>query len=82
VLFLIVLLVYVRYEYFTHQSAEAILDLLKGPRAIVAGVVYLQDEKYTFQVHEGGKEWSVYGSPVCHSFISFQVPSWISRTLN
>jgi hypothetical protein len=46
------------------------IDLLKRPRAIAAGVVYLQDEKYTFLVHEGGKEWSVYGSPVRHSFIS------------
>ncbi|KAJ7816507.1 hypothetical protein B0H14DRAFT_3148594 [Mycena olivaceomarginata] len=44
-------------------SAEAILDFLKGPRAIAAGAVYLQDEEYTFLVHEGGKEWSVYGSP-------------------
>ncbi|KAJ7315304.1 hypothetical protein DFH08DRAFT_1039844 [Mycena albidolilacea] len=51
-------------------SAEAILDLLKEPRAIVAGVVYLQDEKYTFRVHEGGKEWSVHGSPDVEAFVS------------
>ncbi|KAJ7108643.1 Metallo-dependent phosphatase-like protein [Mycena epipterygia] len=45
------------------ESAEAVTELLKGPRAVAANVVYLQDEEYRFKVHEDGKEWSVYGSP-------------------
>ncbi|KAI5990078.1 Metallo-dependent phosphatase-like protein [Pisolithus albus] len=27
------------------------------------GIVYLQDQQYTFQAKDGGREWSVYGSP-------------------
>jgi len=38
--------------------------MLKGQRAIDAGIVYLQDEEYKFKVREEGREWSVYGSPV------------------
>ena len=41
------------------------MDLLKGPKAVAAGIVYLQDEEYTFKTKEGGRTWSVYGSPVC-----------------
>ena len=40
------------------------MQMLKGARAQKAGIVYLQDEKYEFKVHENGKLWSVYGSPV------------------
>ncbi|KAJ7931276.1 Metallo-dependent phosphatase-like protein, partial [Mycena leptocephala] len=45
------------------ESAEAVLGLLKGPQAVAANVVYLEDEEYKFKVRENGKEWSVYGSP-------------------
>ncbi|KAI6039788.1 Metallo-dependent phosphatase-like protein [Pisolithus marmoratus] len=27
------------------------------------GIVYLQDQQYTFQAKDGGRKWSVYGSP-------------------
>ena len=40
------------------------MQLLKGDRAKEAGIVYLQDEKYEFQLEEGGRLWSIYGSPV------------------
>ncbi|KAJ6572108.1 Metallo-dependent phosphatase-like protein [Mycena capillaripes] len=55
---------------FLHRSsdapepAEAVLELLKGPRAVAANIVYLEDEEYKFKVREDGKEWSVYGSPL------------------
>ncbi|KAJ7717633.1 Metallo-dependent phosphatase-like protein [Mycena maculata] len=52
-----------RKRHKSKESAEAISDLLKGPRARASNVVYLQDEQYKFRVHEGGKEWAVYGSP-------------------
>ncbi|KAJ6532766.1 Metallo-dependent phosphatase-like protein [Mycena vulgaris] len=50
------------------ESAESVLDLLKGPRAVAANVVYLEDEEYKFRVREGGKEWSIYGSPWSPNF--------------
>ncbi|KAJ7100113.1 Metallo-dependent phosphatase-like protein [Mycena belliarum] len=53
------------------ESAEAIVELLKGPRAVTADLVYLQDEEYTFRVHEGGKEWSIYGSPWSPEFYNW-----------
>ena len=40
------------------------MELLRGNRAVGAGVVYLQDKIHEFQVKEGGRMWSVYGSPV------------------
>lgn len=43
------------------------MDMLKGPRAVKAGIVYLQDETYEFRTKENGKLWTVYGSPVCSS---------------
>ncbi|KAF7348576.1 Ser thr protein phosphatase [Mycena venus] len=46
------------------EPAEAVLELLKGPQAVAANVVYLEDEEYKFKVRDGGKEWSVYGSPL------------------
>ena len=45
--------------------------MLKGPRAIAAGIVYLQDEKYEFRTKENGKLWNVYGSPVCPTILSY-----------
>lgn len=46
------------------ESLEPIMHLLRGKQARDAGIVYLQDEEYTFQTKEGGKRWTVYGSPV------------------
>jgi hypothetical protein len=46
------------------QSAQSIRELLLGPRAVEANIFYLQNEEHKFTVREGGKEWSVYGSPV------------------
>ncbi|KAJ7753746.1 Metallo-dependent phosphatase-like protein [Mycena metata] len=45
------------------EPVEAVLELLGGSRAVAANIVYLQDELYKFTAREGGKEWSVYGSP-------------------
>ena len=47
------------------------MEMLKGPRAAKAGIVYLQDETYEFRTKENGKLWSVYGSPVCSSVSMF-----------
>jgi hypothetical protein len=38
--------------------------MMKGPRADEAGIVYLREEEYEFQTKDGGRIWSVYGSPV------------------
>ncbi|KAF7348583.1 hypothetical protein MVEN_01375900 [Mycena venus] len=46
------------------EPAESIRELFKGRRAIDANIIYLEGEEYRFCVREGGKEWSVYGSPV------------------
>jgi len=46
------------------QDIMPIMKMLKGARAQQAGIVYLQDEKHEFKVHEDGKLWSIYGSPV------------------
>ena len=48
---------------------NAIRELLVGPESKEAGLVYLEDEKYQFQVKPDGKTWSVYGSPVRMEFI-------------
>ncbi|KAF9255844.1 Metallo-dependent phosphatase [Marasmius fiardii PR-910] len=45
------------------QDIKPIMELLKGPKAKNAGVIYLEDEATTFQAKEGGRSWSVYGSP-------------------
>lgn len=42
--------------------------MLKGDYAKNAGIVYLQDERYEFRVREGGRMWSVYGSPVSEKY--------------
>ncbi|KIM41299.1 hypothetical protein M413DRAFT_145993 [Hebeloma cylindrosporum] len=46
------------------EDTQRIIEMLKGAEAQQAGIVYLQDEKHEFKVHENGKLWSVYGSPV------------------
>lgn len=55
------------------QNPDEILALMKSPRAQAAGIVYLQDELYEFQLYEGGHVWSVYGSPVACLF-----PLWLT----
>lgn len=45
------------------QDFEVIRDLVAGQRAKDSGVRYVQDERITFQAKEGGREWSLYGSP-------------------
>ncbi|KAG5341107.1 hypothetical protein C0989_011560 [Termitomyces sp. Mn162] len=45
------------------QERAKIVELLTGPRAREAGVVYLQDSSYTFRTKPEGRSWSVYGSP-------------------
>ncbi|KAJ6480659.1 Metallo-dependent phosphatase-like protein [Mycena vulgaris] len=52
-----------RMRHKSKESAEAVAELFKGPHAVAANLVYLQDEQYKFRVHEGGREWSIYGSP-------------------
>ncbi|KZP20295.1 Metallo-dependent phosphatase, partial [Athelia psychrophila] len=55
-----------------HSEPEAkIIELLKGPgkrasdepNVSDSGLVYLQDQSYVFQTREGGRRWSIYGSP-------------------
>ncbi|KDR66481.1 hypothetical protein GALMADRAFT_80777 [Galerina marginata CBS 339.88] len=53
------------------QDLGKIMELLRGDRAKEAGIVYLQDEKYEFQVKEEGKLWSVYGSPWSPEFFNW-----------
>ncbi|KAJ6532768.1 Metallo-dependent phosphatase-like protein [Mycena vulgaris] len=50
------------------EPPEPILELLRGPRAVAANVVYLQDEQYKFRARAGGREWTVYGSPRSPNF--------------
>ncbi|KDQ11146.1 hypothetical protein BOTBODRAFT_114901 [Botryobasidium botryosum FD-172 SS1] len=45
------------------QDVDAILDVLRGPEAQAAGIVYLQDEAYDLKVREDGRTWTVFGSP-------------------
>ena len=47
------------------------MEMLKGPRAIEAGIVYLQDEKHEFRTKANGKLWTVYGSPVCFNIYTY-----------
>ncbi|KAJ4471488.1 Metallo-dependent phosphatase-like protein [Lentinula aciculospora] len=78
-----------RWSYSGHsipQDHGRILELLKGNRAREANVVYLQDERYTFQAKNGGRLWSVYGSPWSPEFYNWafgytaaEGPSLISK---
>lgn len=47
-----------------HQARSEVMKLLKGQKAVDSGIVYLQDEAHEFQVGDGRRTWSVYGSPV------------------
>jgi hypothetical protein len=53
---------------YMHQDIHTIRDLFLGTQAMEAGVMYLQDESREVQLKEGGRKWSIYGSPV--GFIS------------
>ena len=67
------------------QDVPRIIDLLKGavkrvtdgPNVSDGGLVYLQDQTYEFQTREGGRKWSIYGSPVC----SFSINTPTSKML-
>jgi len=48
---------------------DTIKHILKGPKVTAANVIYLQDTVHKFRVN-GGKEWSVYGSPVTKFFVA------------
>ncbi|KAJ7484377.1 Metallo-dependent phosphatase-like protein, partial [Mycena latifolia] len=45
-----------------------IFELLTGPRAVAANIVYLRDEQHTFRTRPGGREWTVYGCPRTPNF--------------
>lgn len=45
------------------QSSTMIRSLVDSDANRGRGLIYLQDEQYTFSTKEGGREWSVYGSP-------------------
>ena len=51
-------------SFYVFKDYDAIHDLLTGSKARKSGIVYLEDESYTFRTKEGGRERSVYGSPV------------------
>jgi len=51
-------------EFAPDQNLGLVMKMLKGEKAHRAGLVYLQDEDYNFQTKDGGRIWSVYGSPV------------------
>jgi len=53
------------------QDNNAIMEMLKGPRATAAGIVYLQDETNEFRTKEDGKLWTVYGSPWSPAFCNW-----------
>ncbi|KAF7338730.1 Metallophos domain-containing protein [Mycena sanguinolenta] len=52
------------------EPPEPISELLTGPRAVAANIIYLRDEEYKFRVQPEGHEWSVYGSPLSPNFRS------------
>jgi len=61
------------FKFYHPQNPAEVRDILTNDRAKAAGIVYLEDKSYKFKVKEGGREWSVYGSPVrlslhCASF--------------
>lgn len=59
------------------QDIKVIMEMLEGPRAADAGIVYLQDQIYEFRAKENGKLWTVYGSPVCSTVTGAMYIFWI-----
>ncbi|KAI6155595.1 Metallo-dependent phosphatase-like protein [Pisolithus tinctorius] len=49
--------------YVFHRKKEISSHIRKLVDNENNGIVYLQDQQYTFQSKDGGREWSVYGSP-------------------
>ncbi|KAG9009462.1 hypothetical protein FRB94_014253 [Tulasnella sp. JGI-2019a] len=45
------------------QDVAKVREFVSGAVAKEAGIVYLRDEAYEFQAKEGGRRWTVYGSP-------------------
>lgn len=58
-------------ELLSHQARQEIKDMLKGRRAKAARIAYLDNEEYTFQIQEGRRTWSVYGSPWSAAFFNW-----------
>ncbi|KAJ7753748.1 Metallo-dependent phosphatase-like protein [Mycena metata] len=50
------------------EDYQPVFELLTGPRAKAANIVYLENEEHRFRTREGGREWSVYGSPLSPNF--------------
>jgi hypothetical protein len=46
------------------EDTDAIRELVVGDEARAAGIIYLQ-EMHTLKTHDGGRPWTVWGSPVC-----------------
>ncbi|KII91884.1 hypothetical protein PLICRDRAFT_38759 [Plicaturopsis crispa FD-325 SS-3] len=62
---------YPRFHGRTKMKLDPILQFVKGPRAKAANVVYIEDQTYHFQAKEGGRLWSVYGSPWSPEFFNW-----------
>ncbi|KAG2035882.1 Metallo-dependent phosphatase-like protein [Suillus americanus] len=45
------------------ESSTTIRSLVDSDANRDRGLIYLQDERYTFSIKEGRREWSIYGSP-------------------
>ncbi|EKM60034.1 uncharacterized protein PHACADRAFT_138454 [Phanerochaete carnosa HHB-10118-sp] len=54
---------YARWHRRGKEDVDAVREVLTGDEARDAGVVYLQDATHEFQAKEGGRTWTVYGSP-------------------
>ncbi|KAJ7698566.1 Metallo-dependent phosphatase-like protein [Mycena rosella] len=50
------------------HDTTATWELLTGPRAVAANIVYLRDQEYKFRARPDGREWTVYGSPLSPNF--------------
>ncbi|KAF6758060.1 Metallo-dependent phosphatase-like protein [Ephemerocybe angulata] len=45
------------------EDSAAVHDLVSGKKAQVSGIIYLENERATFQIAPDRRQWSVYGSP-------------------
>jgi hypothetical protein len=62
------------------ENPALVRDILTNDRAKAVGIVYLEDESYKLQVKKGGREWSVYGSPVRFFFFVLMRVTMIKLT--
>ncbi|KAL6307091.1 Metallo-dependent phosphatase-like protein [Sparassis latifolia] len=53
------------------QDVSMIKELLQGELATSANILYLEDQQHEFRVKEGGRLWSVYGSPWSPDFYNW-----------